>query len=160
MPPTSHARQPLPLDPPRNLYLFVLRKARSLSSTSTTGRRAQLSSATWYWRHRVDASDGESGGRGAYCDEDEHARPAAAPSHLQSSFCHTCCPYRGLCAVWHAAGGEGGGTQRRAVKFDRCDLTDVWCGGVEGVFHCALCVWVSTIIQNSGTQMNSDLSKF
>ena len=99
MPPTSHARQPLPLDPPRTLLFLVLRKARSLSSTSTTGRRAQLSSATWYWRHRVDASDGESGGRGAYCDEDEHARPAAAPSHLQSSFCHTCCPYRGLCGM-------------------------------------------------------------
>ena len=61
--------------------------------------RAQLSSATWwYWRHRVDASNGngESGGRAARCDEDEHARRPAAPSRLQSSFSHTSLPVRSV----------------------------------------------------------------
>ena len=74
-------------------------KARPFSRASSIGRRAQLSSATRNWRHRVDADDGESGGRDVYCDSGKHARRAAAPNHRHSSFSYTCCPYGRCIAV-------------------------------------------------------------
>ena len=105
-PAAESATSTCPLGPAGKAYGSISARAAPLSSTSTIGQRAQHSSATCNWRHRVDASDGESGGRAARGDEDEHARRAAAPSHLQPSFSHTCCPYRTVlyAALWRAAG--------------------------------------------------------
>ena len=69
-------------------------RARFREPAPSVNDRAPLSSATWYWRHRVDASDGEIGDRAARCDQNEQARRPAAPSHIQSSFSHTCRPSR------------------------------------------------------------------
>ena len=113
--PTAPVCQPRPVGLLQPAIDQFPRRQRPLQRTSIIGQRAQPSSATCNWRHRVDASDRESGGRAARHDEDEHARRAAAPSHLQSSFSHTCSPYA---ALWRAALGEGGGTQRRAVKYE------------------------------------------
>ena len=112
----------------------LLSRATEPASSST---RAQIPNATWYWRHRVDASDGESGGRAVWCDEDEHGSRAAGPSRLQSFFSHTCCPYAACVACGAGRGAverseerlaylnetrmdfkveKGCSTQRRAVK--------------------------------------------
>ena len=88
-----HAHQPLPLHRPRPARIdsSPARQSSRPPASSLAGRRD--SSATCNWRSRVDASDGESGGRDVHCDGDKHARRAAAPSHWHSSFCYTCCPY-------------------------------------------------------------------
>ena len=98
--PTAPACQPHPPGLLQPVTDSFSRTSRPLQRTSTVGQRAQLSSATWYWRHRVDADDGESGGRDVICDGDKHARRAAAPSHRHSFiiFMH-CCPYGRYTAV-------------------------------------------------------------
>ena len=68
-------------------------RARPFSRTSIIVDENADSSAAWNWRRRVDASNGESGGRDVQCDGDNHGSRAAALNHRHSSFCYTCCPY-------------------------------------------------------------------
>ena len=91
--PAKSCCQPQPLTVLCIGYLLISRESAPLSRTRSIGRRAQHSSATWNWRHRGDAGDGESGGRDVQRDGGKHARRDAAPNQRHSSFSYTCCPY-------------------------------------------------------------------
>ena len=85
--------QPHPPDLLPSLNRTLSARARPFSRTSIIVDENADSSAAWNWRRRVDASNGESGGRDVQCDGDNHGSRAAALNHRHSSFCYTCCPY-------------------------------------------------------------------
>ena len=103
--PAAHRRRSMRVRTPPRTWLTSIgsscsdRRARSRAPAASL-TRAPLSRATWNWRHRVDASDGESDVRAARCDEDEHDSRAAAPNRRHSSFSYTCCPCAAYLAMY------------------------------------------------------------
>ena len=91
--PTAPVCQPHPVGLLQQGNGLLSRESAPFSRTSIIVDENADSSAAWNWRRRVDASNGESGGRDVQCDGDNHGSRAAALNHRHSSFCYTCCPY-------------------------------------------------------------------
>ena len=86
--PTAPVCQPHPVGLLQQGNGLLSRESAPFSRTSIIVDENADSSAAWNWRRRVDASNGESGGRDVQCDGDNHGSRAAALNHRHSSFCY------------------------------------------------------------------------